>query len=94
VAGDIISLVDLHTVLLLDMTLTTGEANVDIDSEYNVFGHDSFRIVAHLCHYFFGPEWMPTTNGHLIGLPVPKGRPRYGQPFSQQAQLLPVPFKP
>jgi hypothetical protein len=59
----------------LDMTSTAGEANADINSEYNAFGHDPFGIVAHLCHYFFGPEWRPTTNRHLIGLPIPRGRP-------------------
>lgn len=94
VAEDIISLVDLHTVPPLDMNSTEAEANADVDSEYNTFGHDPFGIVAHLCHYFFGPEWRPTTNRHLIGLPVPKGQPRYGQPSPQQAQLLPVPFTP
>ena len=68
------------------------EADADIDSEYNAFGYDPFGIVAHLCHYFFGPEWRPTTNGHLDGLPITKGRPRYGQPSPHQARLLPVSF--
>ena len=74
--------------------MTKTEANDDIESEYNAFGHDPFGVVAHLCHYFFGPEWRPTTNDHLNGLPITKGRPRYGQPSPQQARLLPATFTP
>jgi hypothetical protein len=64
------------------------------ESSYNAFGYDPFGKIAHLCHYFFGPKWQPTTQIHLENLRVTRDQPRYGQPAPSQLDQLPKSFTP
>lgn len=61
-------------------------------NNYNIFGYDPNGVLAHLCAYFFGPSWRPTSFKHL---PRWKGEvlpPRFGPPGPQQAECLPKGF--
>jgi hypothetical protein len=64
-----------------------------VDSDYNAYGYDPLGVIAHVCHYFFGPEWQPATQNHLEDLCI-TGQPRYGQPAASQADKLPKSFTP
>lgn len=63
-------------------------------SSYNAFGYDPVGMIAHICHYSYGPEWEPTSQIHLEHLRIPGGQPRYGQPASTQLDQLPELFTP
>jgi hypothetical protein len=68
--------------------------NTLVESDYNAYGYDPLGLVAHLCHYFFGPEWQPTTQRHLQSLVITGIQPRYGPPAPVQAKMLPHSFTP
>jgi hypothetical protein len=71
-----------------------SDNNAENQSSYNAFGHDPFGKIAHICHYFFGPEWQPTSQIHLERLPITDRQPRYGQPAPTQMDQLPESFTP
>jgi len=63
-------------------------------SSYNAFRHDPFGKIAHICHYFFGPEWQLRMQVHLESLLITSGQPVYGQPTPTQLDWLPELFTP
>jgi hypothetical protein len=77
----------------LHRTMVCPIPNGSESADHNIFGYDPHGLVASLCAHFYGPEWRPTSLGHLPFCNT-IAAPRYGPPTPQQALLLPTNFKP
>lgn len=69
-------------------------SSAKVDADFNIFGYDPHGRIAHLASLFYGPDWKPTTYGHIRRLPGSAQAPRYGYPAPHQAYSLPTTFQP